>query len=322
MNAQPWFTALAPAKVNLFLEVLARRADGYHELETLMLALDLADGVRVRRADRSGVSCSVVGTQASADIPLDGRNLAVRAAVAALELASAAGVDTSARGVELEIDKRIPSQAGLGGASSDAAAAFSAVERALAWNCPEDAARAALAALGSDCVFFRAAATTGFARCTGRGEIVEPLRAPSEVNSVLLLTPDVGAPTPLVYRSLGDPLCWRDERRSLTPRFTFATSHDEAEAESGAPALRWTPFNRLEEAACSALPRLSAWREFLRRQASARFCLSGSGSTFFAVFDAPAEADRALQQLLDDCRRAGLTPRGAWVARPFRPTGA
>lgn len=321
MSAGPWFTALAPAKINLFLEVLARRPDGYHELETLMLAVDLCDRLRARRVDAPGVRLSVSGPQASSDLPLDGRNLAVRAALSALELAQRAGALGEALGIELELEKHIPSQAGLGGASSDAAAAFALVESMLEWKCEELAAQSALAALGSDCAFFRTAGRTGFARCTGRGELVEPLAPRRDLVALLLVTPDVGAPTPLVYRSLADPLCWRDDLRSLAARFNPGTSLAAAPAESGASADPFAPFNRLEDAACSAIQRLAAWREFLKRHAPARFCLSGSGSSFFALFDTPAKADAELRRLLEAGRNAGFAPRGAWVVRPFRHLG-
>ena len=312
MSAGPWCEVEAPAKLNLFLEVLARRTDGYHELDTLMLAVDLCDRLRVRRTSDGQVSLRVSGEQATADIPSDARNLAVRAALEALALARRCGAAQASDGVELELDKRIPSQAGLGGASSDAAAALQAVELALDWKASEAQAGELLAALGSDTVFFRQAARFGAARCTGRGEHVEALELPAPVHLALIVTPDFGAPTPLVYRALENPLSWAGQRRTLQSCFTSETS------AGGARDGAWRPFNRLEEAACRALPRLEAWRAVLRAASDGQFCLSGSGSSFFALLDNPDLAQRLRTRVVSALQSAGLSPRGLWVVRPPR----
>ncbi len=312
MSVGPWCEVEAPAKLNLFLEVLARRADGYHELDTLMLAVDLCDRLRARRTHDGDVSLRVTGEQATPDIPSDARNLAVRAALEALALARASGAAARGDGVELELEKRIPSQAGLGGASSDAAAALRAVELALGWKAGEAQADELLAALGSDTVFFRHAATLGMARCTGRGERIEAVGPLPPVHVALLVTPDFGAATPLVYRALENPLRWAGERRTLQSCFTSETSG--AEATDGA----WRPFNRLEEAACRALPRLDTWRNVLQTASEGRFCLSGSGSSFFALLDNPDLAQRLRTRVVSALQSAGLSPRGLWVVRPLR----
>ncbi len=316
MSAAPWIERPAPAKVNLFLEVLARRSDGYHELETLMLAISLADRVRVRRTRTRGVDCTLTGPFASVDVPRDERNLAVRAARTVLELARRNGVAEADDGLELELVKHVPSQAGLGGASSDAAAAFAAAETALSMPADEAFACAALAALGSDCVFFRKAATTGLARCSGRGEQVAPLPPAPSGLGLVLVTPDFGAPTALVYSKLTSPLSWAAERRSLLECFSSATS----------PATPWPAplrcFNRLEDAACAALPALVGWRRVLRAVDGAHFALSGSGSSFFAVTASRDEAERLRQRVLAELHLAGLAPRGVWACEPAAPACA
>ena len=107
-----WHRVLAPAKVNPFLEVIERRADGFHEIDTTLLAVELGDEVRAR-ATRSGtVELAIDGPFASADIPLDERNLAWRGAAAYLAIAKAVGRPDA--GVELVVTKNVPSQAGLG----------------------------------------------------------------------------------------------------------------------------------------------------------------------------------------------------------------
>jgi 4-diphosphocytidyl-2-C-methyl-D-erythritol kinase len=316
VSAHPWRVVSAPAKVNLFLEVLARRDDGYHELDTLMLAVDLCDEVRARRSSGGAVTCRVDGPQASRDVPTDERNLAVRAAAAVLDLARRAGRATASDGVELELHKRIPSQAGLGGASSDAAAAFEAVEQAFEWRCESELASRTLAELGSDCVFFRTAATSGRARCTGRGELVAVWPALERELGILLVTPDLGASTALVYRSLGDPLSWRDDRRRLETCFSPATrSAPEHEAHPQALVLT---FNRLEDAACHAVEGLGHWREALRSIPVGAWRLSGSGASFFALFDSQAGAQAARERVARELAARGLAPRGIWALRPFR----
>ncbi len=311
MSAAEWFERAAPAKVNLFLEVLERRPDGYHELETVMLALDLADRVRIRRAPRPGVRCTLSGPFASADVPRDERNLAVRAALAALALARRMGALGEFEGVELELEKWVPSQAGLGGASSDAAAAFAAVESALGLSFDEREACAALAALGSDCVFFRKAATSGLALCTGRGEIVSALAPAPENLAVVVVTPDFGAPTAQVYAQLASPLSWAQSRRSLPECFRSATSR----GSFWSPASRC--FNRLEEAAFAALPALADWREILNANGSAQFSLSGSGSSFFCLCPSRAAAEELRLTVLAELERAGRHWRGVWACAPI-----
>jgi 4-diphosphocytidyl-2-C-methyl-D-erythritol kinase len=113
---------LAPAKLNLFLEVLARRPDGFHEVDTLLVALDRGDALRARLgaqpAGGGQVALRLGGPAATPDVPSDRTNLAVRAAEGVLALASG-----PPRSLWLELEKRVPSQAGLGGGSSDAVAA-------------------------------------------------------------------------------------------------------------------------------------------------------------------------------------------------------
>lgn len=167
---------LAPAKINLALEVTARRDDGYHDIDTVMTTIDLADRVTLRPASRLTVT---LGGPASAGIdPAD--DLAGRAARA---LAAAAG---RAPDVAIEVDKRIPAPAGLGGGSSDAAAVLRGMARLwhLAW--PDERLVEVAARVGSDVPFFL---TAGAARCTGRGEIVEPLPDLAPLRLLILVPP-------------------------------------------------------------------------------------------------------------------------------------
>ena len=157
------FRLIAPAKINWTLEVLARRDDGYHELRTVLQTIDLCDTVTVRAA--AGLSLAVRGEAASTLGP-PSANLALRAAEL---LRSRYGI---AAGANIELDKRIPVAAGLGGGSSDAAAVLRGLARLWRLDLADDALAALGAELGSDVPFFIYAGT---ALAEGRGERVTPL---------------------------------------------------------------------------------------------------------------------------------------------------
>ena len=167
---------LAPAKLNLVLEILGRREDGYHDLDTVMTTIDLADTVRLRPGQ--GLAVRLNGRYAG-DVG-GGRELAAEAARA---LAAAAGREPD---VAIEVVKAIPVAAGLGGGSSDAAAVLRGLDRlwGLGWSIERLSEVAA--AIGSDVPFFLHGGT---ARCRGRGERVEPLRDLRPLRLLVLLPP-------------------------------------------------------------------------------------------------------------------------------------
>lgn len=276
--------AVAPAKVNLSLEVLGRRDDGYHEIRTSALAVDLCDGLRARASRTGEVRLSIAGPAASPDVPSDATNLASRAAQAVLEEGRTLGAVDSAAGVDLALEKRIPSRAGLGGGSSDAAAAWMATEACLGLELPATIRERALARIGSDCAFFAAASATGHALCEGRGERVFPRTYPAPAIRIAIVTPEVECSTAEVYRA-------------FVPRVL---------------GVRPTSANDLEDAALRAFPGLAPWRRLL----GGRWSLSGSGSSFFALFESEPEASAALEGLRSAAREADLGLRGSWVVRP------
>jgi 4-diphosphocytidyl-2-C-methyl-D-erythritol kinase len=294
MSRPKFVRALAPAKVNLRLEILGRREDGYHEVRTWMLALGFSDRVEARANDGGGVSLSVSGEQAGADVPNGSENLAWRAASALLDEGRRRGLLGAHDGLELVLEKSIPSRAGLGGGSSDAAAAWIAAERALGIELPSEAAGAALSALGSDCAFFALARSSGCALCEGRGERVTPLAGPPL--SVALVVPRVECPTSAVYAAL-------DERTG-----------GKSEASGAAPAIFSREFlwNGLEEAALAAFPDLRRWRRLLDASGADAWRLSGSGSAFFGVYGAPEEASLGLSSVVRAASQQGLAVRAAW----------
>ena len=295
--------ALAPAKVNATLEILGRRPDGYHELRSVVLALDLCDEVAVRRVKGGarGVRISIDGPQA-AGVPADDGNLAVRAARAALEhQRSEAGGEAA---LEIALTKRVPSQAGLGGGSSDAAAALLAAESVLKCDFGDEWRRAVLAELGSDCVFFLAA-SRGAGLCEGRGERVRPFPAPNPRWRVAVVTPEIRSSTRAVYAALGNSL----SAPAAASRFPVGL------AGSSAAEARDLLCNDLESAALASDPELKAWRELLDAAGASHFRLAGSGSSFFGLFDSSAPATRALEEIERQAGRRGLGVRGTWVTR-------
>jgi 4-diphosphocytidyl-2-C-methyl-D-erythritol kinase len=298
--------ALAPAKVNLWLDVLGKRADGFHEVDTGLLALDLADEVRVVRSEAPGVRVELSGPQLTDDVPADGTNLAARAAASVLERAVELGRVAPETGLRVHVEKNVPSGAGLGGGSADAAAALLATARLLEVEVEAERSREWLAALGSDCVFFLDAAETGLARCLGRGERVLPLACPDRGWTLALLSPDVACPTARVYAALGRSLSGAPVSSSV--RETLL-SRPEIEARNGIG-------NDLEGPALDAVPALRTWRGLLDENGARHYRLSGSGSTFFGLFRESREARGSLERLVRAAAECGFRPRGHWLAHP------
>ena len=174
----------APAKINLALEVLGRRPDGYHEIDTVVTTIDLADELRLRPA--AGLEVCLDGPHAAGVAAAEeaAEELSGRAARA---LAAAAGRDP---GVRIELTKRVPVAAGLGGGSSDAAAVLRGLNVLWGLDWAPERLSAVAAELGSDVPFFLHGGT---ARCTGRGERVEPLRDLRPPLRLLLLLPPLPA---------------------------------------------------------------------------------------------------------------------------------
>ena len=193
----PRVTVFAPAKLNLSLQVLGRRPDGYHDLESLMVTLDLFDELRFTPAPPGRgltLHCRNLAPAAAPPQPLppvDDRNLVCRAAQL---LAAETGCPLD---VTIELHKRIPLEAGLAGGSADAAATLFGLTRL--WNLPlsDHQLRTLGARLGSDISFFLAHAPAAI--CTGRGEVVEPVPVPTGLAFVVAKPPS-GLSTPRVFQ--------------------------------------------------------------------------------------------------------------------------
>src|SRR5437660_1186671 len=176
----------APAKINLSLEIKGRREDGFHEIETLMAPISLADRLTIERAnEKEGIdfSCDDAALSKGED------NLVVRAAKLFQERAGMSS------GIRISLEKKIPHGAGLGGGSSDAATTLLGLNELFATQLAQKNLMELAAQLGSDVPFFIAQSA---AVCRGRGEIVSPMKLSNALH-LLLMKPDFGVPTPSAY---------------------------------------------------------------------------------------------------------------------------
>jgi len=268
---------LAPAKLNLFLEILGRRPDGYHELESLMVAVDLFDTLRFA-ADPSG---AITLRCDDPTLPTGRENLVVRAAE---RLKAESGCPL---GATIELTKAIPAQAGLAGGSSDAAATLVALDRLWDVRLTPDRLDALAGEIGSDVAFFRQAPA---ALCRGRGERVEPLSLSRTLHFVLVCPP-IGLSTADVYRSLTPP----ERPRPIGPVVRALVA--------GRPeALGRSLFNRLQPVAERLQPALVRVRDELACLGPSLdgHLMSGSGSAYFGLCrdrDAADDAARRLETL-------------------------
>ena len=242
----------APAKVNLFLEVLGRRPDGYHEVAAVLQEIGLEDDLSAEPAGSFTLSCSGLAIPEGG-----GENLVLKAARL---LAREAGVK---EGVAFRLHKRIPAGAGLGGGSSDAAAALKACCRL--WKLDLSAALGTAAAVGSDVPFFL---TGGTALCTGRGERIERLPSPlsnTEIcTEICVVWPGIHLSTQQVYGAMGGDFSGRKSASEFVKSLQSKEMH---------------LFNRLEEPALKLRPELGLLRKALGPGA----LMSGSGSAFFRL---------------------------------------
>ncbi|MBW2370991.1 MAG: 4-(cytidine 5'-diphospho)-2-C-methyl-D-erythritol kinase [Deltaproteobacteria bacterium] len=274
---------LAPAKINLGLRVTGVREDGYHELESLFLPLDLADELEVELRDQPGVALELEG--AAPDVPGDARNLAVRAAAAFLE---AAGLEA---GVRIRLHKQIPSGAGLGGGSSDAAAVLRALEGLRPGRlAPERLAELALG-LGADVPWFldpRPAAVSGI------GERIEPMMGFPGL-ALLLLNPGIPVSTAEVYRArdaLAGALTASPPGSTMRPLAVLREAGGRIDRVDAAELGAWVA-NDLEAAATRLCPPIARLRARLRDAGALAVGLSGSGPTLYGIFPDRTAAGRA-----------------------------
>jgi 4-diphosphocytidyl-2-C-methyl-D-erythritol kinase len=309
----------APAKLNLYLDVLGRRDDGFHELDTLMTPLRLYDHLQWEPAEPAVHDSAVASASFSLQYhpatprefppaaPPDASNLVWRAFHL---LAKTAGTEPHGRAVLL---KRIPVQAGLGGASSDAAAALLLANEAWGIHYPVSRLAPLAAELGSDVPFFLAG---GPAICRGRGERVEPVAGLPRLN-VVVAKPPIGVSTPAAFAALNAAAVSTGAARDSQARLQILVDNLRSGA-IGRAARRMT--NRLENAAMSLTPWIGALREALAGCGAWGHLMTGSGSAYYGVMRSARQARQVahwLAALRIDASTIGSPPIGL---SPLRAT--
>lgn len=263
----------SPCKVNLLLNILGRRPDGFHELETVMHPVNLCDHLSFERAGRGAeLTCS------DANLPTDARNLVHCAASAFLDVA---GIRD---GVKIHLEKKIPLAAGLGGGSGNAATTLLGLNELFGQPLPAEKLQELAASLGSDVPFFL---QTKPALATGRGENVQPVDPFPALRGTafLLVHPGFGISTAWAYQNLSRfPAALNGQPGRAQKLITLLRSGN-LSAAGGAF------YNSLEAPALDKYPLLALFQEFLRSHGAAAALMSGSGSTTFAIIPGrkPAE---------------------------------
>ncbi|MGQ9897399.1 MAG: 4-(cytidine 5'-diphospho)-2-C-methyl-D-erythritol kinase [Acidobacteriota bacterium] len=273
------------AKINLSLEVIGRRPDGYHELRTVFQTIHLYDLLEIDITDEP----SITMTCDEPTLACDERNLVVRAAQ---ELQIATGVRQGAR---LHLRKRIPMQAGLGGGSSNAAVTLLALQQLWGVSLPAADCQRLAAALGADVPFFL---TGGTALGLGRGDAITPL---PEVNLpfIVVVNPGLTIPTRMVFQRLNVGLTDMETVRKLTACLPSQ--------------IDWLATgNDLEATVFEAFPLVREVRDRLSAFGAEVARMSGSGSTVFGIFE-EAQAGEAARQA---CLEAGW--QAWWVSSVSR----
>lgn len=277
-------TRFCPAKVNLFLEVVGKRPNGYHELTTLFAKIDLGDTLTVQAewAPKTSIRLQITGPLGK-KIPCSPSNLVWKAAHAFLE-----HYGLNAR-VHLTLDKHVPTGAGLGGGSSDAAGVLLALCDIFHKN-PLDLIDLA-ARLGADVPLFLYPDT--FLKGEGIGEQLTPIPCGEHLPHLVLVYPNVGVPTKAVFARMHVPapadvltnLCKLDRLIDVV--------------QNAAPAVNWGPllFNRLEECVLPFFPAVKNALETLHSLNGENCRMSGSGSTVFALVGTEQNAQELATQL-------------------------
>lgn len=265
-------TVRSPAKVNLFLEVVGKRSDGYHDLQTVFQELDLFDEMIVARSALPGIRI----TSDSPLVPVGSTNLAWRAAEAYFR-----HTQTSS-GVKIHIVKRIPVAAGMGGGSSNAASTLMALQELFGVRLEPALCRRIARGLGADVPFFL---NRGTAIGRGIGDELEPLDRVRPF-TVVLVNPNFPVPTALVYKELS----LSGLRHPVEP---FSVLLREGDLHMIARSL----FNRLEDVVLRMHPVLHDIKKGLREAGALGAALSGSGPTVFGIAENEDEGRRIVEKV-------------------------
>ncbi len=268
----------SPCKVNLMLNILGKRTDGFHKLETVMQPVNLYDELTFERGGNGiKLSCS------EKSLPVDSKNLVFRAAEKFLQTTTISG------GVKIHLEKKIPLAAGLGGGSGNAATTLLAMNELFDSALPSKTIATIAESLGSDIPFFL---QNKPALATGRGEKIQPIENfPALIGKAfLLIHPGFGISTPWAYQNLA--------------RFPEALNGKAGRAKELVEKLRTknlagaagTFYNSLEAPALDKFPILALFQNFLRENGALAALMSGSGSTTFAICENVSSAESLVEK--------------------------
>ncbi len=269
---------LSSCKVNLLLNILGRRADGFHELETVMHPIRVFDRLTFARAAQGiQLTCAAPG------LPTDARNLVYRAAAMFLEAAKITD------GVRMELEKNIPLAAGLGGGSGNAATTLLGLNELFDGPLAPAQLHAIAASLGSDVPFFLQSQP---ALAAGRGERIEPVGALPALRGAafVLIHPGFGIATAWAYQQLARFPQALNGRPGRAQRLISLLQNTDL-ATAGAEF-----YNSLEAPALEKYPLLGLFQEFLRANGAVATLMSGSGSTTFGVVPSRAAGEGLIEK--------------------------
>ena len=285
----------SPGKVNLILNILGKRADGFHELETVMQPVNICDELTF---ERTGTGLQL--TCSNPELPTDSKNLVHRAATAFLADANIAD------GVRIHLEKKLPLAGGIGGGSANAAVTFSALNDLFGSPLPLEKLHELAAALGSDVPFFLYDKP---ALATGRGEKVRTLESFPTLKgkAFFLVHPGFGISTPWSYQNLarfpknqnGTP----GRAEKLVSLLSGSAGFQPASFETVAAEF----YNSLEAPAFDKFPVLSLYKDFLRENGALVSLMSGSGSTTFAIAENLAAAETLAEKFKSQFGTNGWT---------------
>lgn len=287
---EPSLVVQAPAKINLYLKIIGRRPDGYHELVSLMQKVALYDELTLSLTAQTGISLSCPGMAA---LPVDERNIAFRAAQLFLT-----HIGRTGQGVRIVLYKHIPMAAGLGGGSSDAAAVLKGLNQLLATNCSTEELAAIAVRLGADVPFFVHDLPAAWA--TGIGERLQAAQ-PLCGYQVLLVTPGIVISTKWAYETFA--------LTAGTKKFNLFNFASESGNRLNHGLFRPEEMvNDLEGVSVAQHRVIGMLKHRLLQAGAAGAMMSGSGSTVFALFarDAEAQAEACQQELQVEYRQTYL----------------
>lgn len=306
------YSLLAPAKINLYLEIIGDRPDGYHELAMVMQSIALADRVDLRSlgTDQFVVLCD------HPLVPADSTNLAYRAAVLMAETFPEAFNQYG--GLEIAIQKRIPVGAGLAGGSTNGAAVLVGID--LMWNLglTQSELQQLSARLGSDMPF---CVSGGTAIATGRGDVLAPLPDLDHLYLVLAKYASLSVSTPWAYKTYrqqyGYTYMTGQERQEGRRRSLHSSALMTAIAHKDSRAIGEHLYNDLEKVVLPAYPQVAALRDEMKRLSPLGAMMSGSGPTVFGLAESQVEAEH-----IRDAIRAAIADPDLelWVTQ-FVPNG-